>query len=90
MPFGTSSFDAINVSSILHEISTYGYTSENDKIYGIEAITAAVSEMKRVLKEDGILFYRDILAPEEQTFYQKEYSDSAVCYFLDLFLKNFT
>lgn len=47
-------------------------------------------EIKRVLKEDGILYYRDVLAPKEQIFYKKEYTDPAVCYFLDLFLISFT
>lgn len=90
MPFKNSFFDAINASSIFHEISTYGYISENGKIDGIEAIRAAVLENKRILKEGGTLFYRDVLSPEKQTFYKKDYNDTAVCYFLDLFLKDFT
>jgi ubiquinone/menaquinone biosynthesis C-methylase UbiE len=64
LPFADESISAVNASAVLHEISSYGTKSkEGVAIYGKEAVRQALLELNRVLLPEGIIAYRDVLAP---------------------------
>lgn len=86
IPFENNFFDAANCSSLLHEVFTYGH----NEISGLEALQLSLSEIKRILKEDGLLFYRDVLAPENRAFKQVIYSRESLKFFIKLFIMKFT
>lgn len=97
LPFRDNSISAINASAILHEISSYG-TGLNEvgnivsnKIYGTAAVTKALAEFNRVLTPEGIVAYRDVLAPNGDIKKNKtvEYFHRSWKMFADWFLEDF-
>ena len=89
MPFDDNFFDGINASSLFHEVSTYGYESCARKVVGLKAVQRSLREAKRVLREGGALFYRDVLAPQRRSFKKVIYSNKSILFFIDLFLEKF-
>jgi ubiquinone/menaquinone biosynthesis C-methylase UbiE len=89
MPFPDNYFDCINVSSTLHEVSSYGYNKNGVTIAGVSAVSIALGEISRILKPGGRLFYRDVLAPEERLSLERKYQRPSIVFFLNLFLENF-
>lgn len=63
IPLQTATFDGINASSVLHEIYTYGGSIDSKLVKDVDAVRLAFTEFNRLLKPNGILFYRDVLAP---------------------------
>jgi SAM-dependent methyltransferase len=69
LPLKDSSVSAVNASSIFHEISSYGFKDpkSGEMIKGREAVDATMSELNRVLMPEGVLAYRDVAAPNEDS-----------------------
>lgn len=92
MPFESGSISGINASAILHEISSYGTRDRNGSmVYMQDAVVTAFSEMNRVLMPEGIVAYRDVLAPAENIGDIKEvkYSRESWKLFAEWFLDDF-
>lgn len=92
LPFIDEQISAINASAIFHEISSYGARDNGGKLlYGTEAIQRSFKELNRVLLPEGIVAYRDILAPPENLQEQKtvEYNRESWLLFAEWFLKDF-
>ena len=89
LPFRNNFFQAINLSSVLHEVSSYGYMDKGKHVVGLKAVKIALSEVKRVLEENGLLYYRDILAPQKRTHKSVRYDSVSIKFFIDLFLDKF-
>jgi len=89
LPFRDNFFDAINASSLLHEVYSYGYTNGDLDITGFEALKTSLDEIKRVLKINGFLYYRDVLAPKNRLPKMVVYTSASIKYFIDLFLEKF-
>lgn len=85
LPFKDNFFDAINCSSLLHEVFTYGYKNT----IGLKAVKVALDEMMRVIKDDGVIIYRDVLAPSSRELVKRVYVGRSVCHFIDVFLEKF-
>lgn len=89
LPFENNFFDAINASSLFHEVNSYGFANKKNYVIGLKALNLALSEIKRVLKKDGLLYYRDVLAPKDRVFKYIKYSSVSTKFFIDLFLSKF-
>lgn len=89
LPFKNNFFRVINISSLLHEVSSYGYINKRKHIVGLETLRVALSEIIRVLEENGFLYYRDILAPKKRMCRNVKYYPVSIRFFIDLFLKKF-
>ncbi|MCK5061920.1 class I SAM-dependent methyltransferase [Candidatus Parcubacteria bacterium] len=67
IPINDNSLSAVNASAILHEISSYGASTEDGgKVFGPEAIKKSLNEIKRCLAESGVLTYRDVACPKDR------------------------
>lgn len=92
LPFASESLSAVNASALMHEVNSYGFKDDAGTMrYGIEAVRAAFSEFNRVLMPEGVVAYRDMLAPLENmqepktvTYHRKSWTS-----FADWFLKDF-
>ncbi len=80
LPFGDHTLSGINASAIFHEVSTYGVRDRCGQIKrGSAALVSTMQEMARTLLPDGVLTYRDVHCPENQTeikrvvYYQKSW-----------------
>jgi ubiquinone/menaquinone biosynthesis C-methylase UbiE len=93
LPIKDNTISAINASAVFHEISSYGTfnLNEGEKIYGKETVKKVLVEANRVLVHDGILAYRDVLAPKEGIDKIKtvEYAEKSWIYFCKYFLEYF-
>ena len=89
LPFKDNSFSCINVASVLHEVSSYGYTNNGLTICGIKAVKLALKEIKRVLCPNGMFFYRDILTPDKNEIKKVDYKPLSWKFFIDYFLLDF-
>lgn len=88
LPFADQSLSAVNVSAVLHEVSSYGVSSESGKLYGAEAIHSVLQELSRVLTTQGALTYRDVYCPEH-ALKTVDYSRPSWVEFIDRFLPRF-
>ena len=92
LPFANGSLSAVNASAVIHEVSSYGSKNEAGEMrYGTEAVKEAFSEFYRVLMPEGIVAYRDVLAPVENIHEMKTaaYGRRSWAMFADWFLKDF-
>lgn len=71
LPFNDNFLSAINMSAVLHEVSSYGSKINGEKDFGLTAVKAALNEAKRVLLPNGLLAYRDVLPPFDGLFVEK-------------------
>lgn len=62
-PFKSESLSAINLSSILHEIISYG--SHKEKTDRFLVVQKLFSELSKCLASGGVFSYRDIYLPED-------------------------
>jgi ubiquinone/menaquinone biosynthesis C-methylase UbiE len=95
LSFADESLSAINASAIIHEVSSYGTrgggSKGNEMIYGKDAVKKAFGEFNRVLLPEGIVAYRDILAPLENLQVMKtvQYRGKSWHAFANCFLDKF-
>lgn len=91
LPF-ENTFSAINVSAVLHEVSSYGkYGDEGEeRITGIKAIEQAIRSFHRALLPGGMLTYRDVSCPERKSErLEVLYRGESWYFFLKWFLEDF-
>ncbi len=81
MPFPGNKFDLINLSAVAHECASYWG--------GVDAIRKLASECSRVLKEKGILLFRDLEGTELQRRQKCRISGLPARAFVHLFLPRF-
>lgn len=92
LPFNNNFLSAINMSAVLHEVSSYGSKINGEKALGLTAVKAALNEAKRVLLPNGLLAYRDVLPPfgglfvEKTTIYKRVSWEKFVKWFLADFI----
>lgn len=91
LPFKNDHFDGINASSVFHEIYSYGLQTDNDYIHKTKAIIECFREFCRVLKPNGLMFYRDVLSPSNIFTINKKvhYRKKSWMYFIPWFVEYF-
>jgi ubiquinone/menaquinone biosynthesis C-methylase UbiE len=89
LSFDDASFSCVNAASVFHEVSSYGHIRRESMIYGIEAVKLALKEIKRVLCSEGMLFYRDVMAPDKHARKKVAYEKISWKFFIDHFLPDF-
>ena len=88
IPIKENSLSAVNASAILHEVSSYGISTENEgKVFGTEAVKKSLCEIKKGLAENGSLIYRDVACPENRLGIKTvDYNKKSWQLFLDAYL----
>jgi len=92
LPFANDSISAINASAIIHEVSSYGTSDEAGRsLYGKDAVRQSFKEFNRILVPDGIVAYRDVLAPLEslQEIKAVRYREKSWRLFAEWFIEKF-
>ncbi len=88
IPIKKESISAVNASALLHEVSSYGVTTENrEKIFGPSAVKKSLDEIKRCLVDEGMLIYRDVACPKDRLKIKTvDYKRRSWQMFLDMYL----
>lgn len=81
MPFPDGEFDIVNLSAVAHECSAYGG--------GLKGIRKLAAECSRVLKNNGVLLFRDLEGVDLQRKESWELTGHAAKAFFHLFLPRF-
>jgi len=83
LPLRNESFSAVNVSAVLHEVSSYGIRTD-----GLANVNLALREICRVIHPNGVMCYRDVYAPEcnLKKFIEQDYTSSSWVFFIKHFV----
>lgn len=89
LPFPNESFSAVNVSAVLHEVSSYGTVNDSGMQIGILAVEQVISESARIIVKGGAFAYRDVFCPENTGPKTVLYTQPSWSIFVETFLERF-